>query len=111
MSIAPDAMLMMRPDPCSIMTRPADWHPKNTPLKFTARTRSRSASSVSTTMLSMDDPGDVDHHVEPAVCGDGAEDEVFHVGTRATSSVAPDRGGLAAVGDDLVGGLGRRARR
>ena len=53
----------------------------------------------------MDDAGDVAHHVEPAVGGDRAEDEVFHVGARRR--VAPDRGGLAAVGEDLVGGLGR----
>ena len=52
MSIAPDAMLMIDPDRCSTMTRPAAWHPNTTPLKFTASTRSRSSSVVSRTVAS-----------------------------------------------------------
>ena len=72
----------MEPDSCSIITRPADWHPKNTPLKFTARTRSRSSSDVSSTMPSTMIAGVVDHHVEVAVLGDGGGDEVVDVGAR-----------------------------
>ena len=35
---------MIRPDPCSIITRPAAWLAKNTPLTFTSTVRSKSAS-------------------------------------------------------------------
>ena len=105
MSIAPDDMLMMLPDPCSIITRAADWQPKNTPLRFVARMRSRSASSGVDDQAVVDDARDVPHHVEAPVGGDRAEHQVFHVGARRR--VAADRGGLAAFGEDLVGGLGR----
>ena len=47
MSIAPDARLMMLPDRCSTMNRPAAWHPNTTPMKLTACTRWKSASLVS----------------------------------------------------------------
>src|SRR6202790_487340 len=44
---ADEQLMMLPPSACSTMTRPAAWHPKNTPFRLTAMIRSRSSSDSS----------------------------------------------------------------
>ena len=80
MSMAPDARLMIEPDPWSTMTRPAAWQPKNTPLKFTAEHAVEVVLRRVEHQAVDDDRGVVHHHVEVSVLGDDRGDQVVDVG-------------------------------
>ena len=68
-------MLTMLPEPCSVMTRPAAWQPKNTPFRLIDRSAVEVLLGGLQHRRPVHDPGHVGHDVEAPVAVHGHVDE------------------------------------